>query len=109
MDDTIEKNLNIIHLNINSLITLSRRYDLNQFISYNNPDVVLLNETKLNSKHKIHFQNYCIIRNDRKDAKRGGGTAILIKSGIKYFNYTNDIISKFVYLETTIIKITLKN
>lgn len=71
MAETIAKELNIIHININSLINLSRRYNLSVFLNNNNPDLVLINETKLNSKHKLNFENYNFIRNDRKNAKRG--------------------------------------
>lgn len=102
-----EKNLNIIQINVNSLISLSKRYNLYNFVNTYNPDIVLLNETKLNVRHKVTFKDYCLIRKDRKDAKRGGGTAILIKNGIKFNNYTNNTINKFKYLETCIIKIPL--
>lgn len=43
----ISKELKIIHVNVNSLIKISRRYELNNFIKNNNPDIVLLNETKI--------------------------------------------------------------
>lgn len=105
MAEAIEKKLSIIHINVNSLIKISRRYDLNLFISKYHPDLVLINETKLNPRHNLRFENYCFIRKDRKDAKRGGGTAILIKNGIRYRSYTNNTISKFQYLGTCIVKI----
>ena len=43
------------------------------------PDIVLISETKLNKRHKVHFKNYSMIRRDRPNATQGGGTAILIK------------------------------
>ncbi|XP_018400714.1 PREDICTED: uncharacterized protein LOC108778109, partial [Cyphomyrmex costatus] len=46
------------------------------------PDVVLIWETKLN--HVLRFENYDIIRNDRNDPHRGGGTAILMKRSISH-------------------------
>lgn len=52
----ISKELKIIHVNVNSLIKISRRYELNNFIKNNNPDIVLLNETKLNNKHKLFLK-----------------------------------------------------
>ena len=76
MAETIETNLNIIQINVNSLISLSKRYILYNFINTYKLDVILLNETKLNIRHKVSFKDYCFIRKDRKDAKRGGGTAI---------------------------------
>ena len=36
-------------------------------------DVVLLNETKLNARHKVEFDNYNFIRKGRCGALRGGG------------------------------------
>lgn len=70
---TISKNLKIIQINVNSLISISRRYNLQQFINKHNPDILLLNETKLNSRHRLLFYNYIMIRKDRKDSKQGGG------------------------------------
>lgn len=52
-ENCIAKFLNIIQINVNSLIRINRRYDLNNFIKTYNADLVLLNETKLNSKHKL--------------------------------------------------------
>ena len=43
------------------------------------PDIVLISETKLNNRHKVHFKNYSIIRHDGPNATQGGGTAILIR------------------------------
>lgn len=70
---TISKNLKIIQINVNSLISISRRYNLQQFINKHNPNILLLNETKLNSRHRLLFYNYIMIRKDRKDSKQGGG------------------------------------
>lgn len=109
MDEIIVKTLNIIEINVNSLIRLSRRYDLSVFIEKQNPDIVLLNETKLNSRHKICFNDYTFIRKDRLNATRGGGTAILMKNGTKYKYYTNNVINSFKYLETCIIQIPFLN
>ena len=46
------------------------------------PDILLISETKLNYRHKVHYKNYSIIRHDRPNATQGGGTAILIKNPI---------------------------
>ena len=40
------------------------------FLKQIKPNIVLLNETKLNPIHKIEFPNYTFIRNDR-DTNRG--------------------------------------
>lgn len=101
----ISKELKIIHVNVNSLIKISRRYELNNFIKNNNPDIVLLNETKLNNKHKLFFENFKLVRSDRKGNNRGGGTAILVRKEIKFNTISNSTIDAFKYLETCIIKI----
>lgn len=103
MAETIVKQL-IIHININSLIKLSRRYYLSIFLNKYNPDLVLINETKLNPKHKLNFENYYLIR---KNSKMGGGTAILIRKNIKFSYYNNKDIHSFRHLETTVVKIPL--
>lgn len=103
------KKLNIIHINVNSIISLNRRYDLQKFIKNNNPDLILLNETKLNARHNIKFDNYKFIRKDRCGALRGGGTGILIKDDLKFKVYNNEIVSSFKCLETCIIKIPLSS
>ncbi|XP_050488682.1 uncharacterized protein LOC126872621 [Bombus huntii] len=73
------------------------------------PDMVLISETKLNKRHKVHFKNYTMIRHDRPNASQGGGTAILIKNPIKYKTILIDKITSFRTLETTIIKIKISN
>lgn len=103
------KTLNVIQINENSIIKLSRRYDLVKFLSLHNPDFVMLNETKLNPKHNINFDNYNFVRKDRLGAARGGGTAILIKKGIKFKMMRNSAIDTFKYLETCIVKIPMSS
>lgn len=107
MSEAIVKDLNIIEINVNSIIKLNRRYNLCNFINMHNPDILLLNETKLSAKYKVEFKDYSFIRNDRANAARGGGTAILLKKHIRYTNYTNKTIKSFKFLETCIIKIPL--
>ena len=107
--NTISRKLKIYHINVNSLILLSRRYTLNEFIKSKKPDIILLNETKLNKKHKLHFDHYNIIRRDRPFSKRSGGTAILIKNDIKYKPYINNTIKSFKVLETTVVKLLMSN
>ena len=73
------------------------------------PDIVLISETKLNYRRKVHYKNYSIIRHDRPNATQGGGTAILIKKPLKFKIIQNDKITNFKSLETTIIKIKINN
>ena len=90
------KELKIIALNVNSIIRHTRRANLKEFIGKTNPDILLLNETKLNKNYKVAFDGYNMARNDRPADQRGGGTATLIK---KAFQIPN------LLLEATVIKI----
>ena len=103
----ISKTLNIIHINVNSIIRISRRIDLSNFLIKYNPDILLLNETKLNNMHKIKFPKYNFIRKDRPASSRGGGTGILLRDGIKFKIISNNILESFKVLETCIIRIPL--
>lgn len=80
----ILKKLKIISINVNSIIKNQRRASLMNLINKQNPDIILLSETKLNKNHVITFTNYNVIRNDREEKNIGGGTAIIIKKSIKY-------------------------
>lgn len=73
-----------------------------------NPDIVLLNETKLNKNHKIEFKYYNIIRRDRTDAIQGSGAAILVKRNTCSTYDNLPALSTSKYLETTIIEIKLR-
>lgn len=101
--------IKIFSINVNSIITLDRRLNLMNFIDNNKPDIVLLNETKLNSKHKIYFENYNFIRTDRENARQSGGTAIIIRNDIKFKKIKILGIQKFSCIETTIISLKLQN
>ncbi|CAK9799901.1 Probable RNA-directed DNA polymerase from transposon X-element [Anthophora quadrimaculata] len=95
--------INIIQINVNSIITNERRISLQDCINTHNPDILLLSETKLNPRHKIQFQNYNIIRTDRLNAKQAGGTAIIIRDNIKFKHIpTNNPTSKKCFESTTI-------
>lgn len=90
MDTHNTKHLKIIELNVNSIRTKCRRANLQLFLDEHKPHIVLLCETRLNAIHTVHFKNYNIIRTDRCSGT-GGGTAILIRHGIKFheFNITS--------------------
>lgn len=95
--------LKLISANINSLVSNSKRIALTLLLNKTNPDIILLNETKLNNKHTMYFKSYKIIRNDRRNAINGGGTAIIIRKNIKY--ETIHINTKTEVLETTAIRL----
>lgn len=64
--------------NVNSIVTREKRLTLDLHIKKFIPDIVLLSETMLKPVHKVSFQNYSIIRNDRLTGSRSG-TAILVR------------------------------
>lgn len=67
-------NLKIIALNVNSIVSVSRRLNLLKFMEQHQPDILMLSETKINRHHQITFKNYKIIRQDRPNSHQGGGT-----------------------------------
>lgn len=73
----------IIEINVNSIISHQRRLHLQEFIKENKPDVMLLNETKLNNKHSIHIKGFEFHRIN-KSAPNMTGTGIIIKANIKH-------------------------
>ena len=97
--------MKVISITANSIIS-------NQIqIQYANPStfhIVLISETKLNKRHKVHFKNYSMITHGGPNAVRGGGTAILIKNPLMFRTMQNDKITSFKILET-IIKIKICN
>ena len=78
--ELVNKNTIIIAININSLISLEKKYFLLKLIKIYNPDIILLSETKLNQNHKLIIDGYNIIRNDRPNSIQG----IIIKKNYKY-------------------------
>lgn len=82
--------LNILEINVNSIISNEKRASLSEHLKRHKPDVILFYETKLNNKHKIQFRDYTFIRNDRPNAKQSGGTGILIRSNVKFNNIQTD-------------------
>lgn len=98
--------LTIIQLNVNSLISLKKRHEMDVFLNRVKPHIVLLNETKIRPKHQIQFRNYTFLRNDRLD-NNGGGTGILIKQGIAHTVIPAP--TSIRSLETSIIEITSVN
>lgn len=106
---SITKNLNIISINVNSIVSIMKRSYLQKFLKLHNPDIIFLSETKLTAKHKLEFYSYNIIRNDRPKASFGGGTAILIKKGIAYRQISSPQINSFKCIETTNIMLPIED
>lgn len=103
---TINK-LKIIAVNVNSIITNQRRASLMDMTKKENPDLILLGETKISAFHKIQFANYNFIRRDRPNATQGGGTAIMIKREWKYKEIQLVFQKNATTLEVTIIQLNL--
>lgn len=98
--------LKIIQLNINSLRSIRKRQELELFLKTENPDIVLLNETKLNNSHRVSFRHYKFIRTDRPNNKGGGGTGILVRDLINFTHLSLPILHS---IECTAISIQLNN
>lgn len=79
MLNTNPTTLAIMAINVGSLITLHRRVDIETFTKHNNPDVVLLSETRISAIHKVNIANYIFPRNDKLPNNPGRGTGILLK------------------------------
>lgn len=105
----IEKNtLRIVELNVNSLISIKKRHELQDFLKTNNPDIVLLCETCISEKHKIQFNNYNFHRNDAIPGTLKRGTGILIRKNINS-NKINTTNWNLDAIECTAIQITTTN
>lgn len=104
---TPSTNITIHQLNVNSLISLKKRTDLSVYLNRHKPDIVLINESKLNPTHRVQFSGYNFVRNDRPNSTRGGGTAILVKRPIQFTALSPAL--KLEGMESTIIKIILSN
>lgn len=76
--------LKIIQLNCRSLGSPDKQTELIHFIQKHDPDIMLLSETFLKTKHRLIIpNNYSLYRTDRI-GRGGGGTAIIIKTKIKH-------------------------
>lgn len=66
--------INIITINMTSLIKRERRAELDQLAKDKNTDIILIQETHLKDRHSLRMSNIKVMRNDE-----GSGTAICIK------------------------------
>lgn len=92
-DNNKNNRLKIAAINLNSISSIKRRNDLQKFITDNIINIALISESKLNSKHKVRFIGHNIIRTDRSNSTKGGGTAIIINNRINFttISYPNSI------------------
>lgn len=103
--------LQIISLNANSIYSSHKRDSINDLLKRHDPDILCLNETKLNEKNRVPFAGYELLRNDLKgtSSRNRWETAILIKGQYKYKHINNPITLKFHILQSTIIQLDLPN
>ena len=101
--------IKLIHLNVNSII--NKLYDIDQILSSNQVDVLMLSETKLDDEIPNSFyqnNNYFKLRLDRNS--KGGGLLVFFKNGLvltksKFFSNIELFYFQFyLLLQTTNIK-----
>ena len=109
LSDALLDTLKIASINVNSLISLSKRNDFYNFATDNNFDIIHVCKTKLNPRYKIQFSEYDLIRVDRVNSQNGGGTAILIKKTIPYRISYNPSSQRNSIVEYTIINTKINN
>lgn len=73
--------INLAYWNANAVF--NKKDELAVFCEENKIDIMLINETHLKPQKQFNIRNYTTYRTDRKESK-GGGTAILVKKGIKH-------------------------
>ncbi|OXU26695.1 hypothetical protein TSAR_016977 [Trichomalopsis sarcophagae] len=76
--------LKISSINVNSMVSLNKRFDLLNYVQANDLDIIMICETKLNNRHRVQFTDYNFIRTDRSAKSKGSGTALLIRNTIPH-------------------------
>lgn len=103
--------VNTMHLlNIQSLAQRTgkaKMVELERHIAHHRPSIVCLTETWLTEKNKLEINGFNILRNDRKDGRRGGGTAIIIDRRYDFDRIEFDC--TFTDIEVTAIRIICEN
>lgn len=101
-----ESMLKVAQININSLVSVKKRTEFELFLKEYKPQIVLISETHLSSKHRVNFNGYKMYREDRVNGS-GGGTAICICDDIdcEFIPKPKDIES----LESCSVKVNLEN
>lgn len=78
--------MRLISLNVDSIASTARKNLLYDFIASCPAEFYLLQETKLDSDIKLFIPHYRVVRTDVR--KGFGGTAIILRNGISFRNYT---------------------
>lgn len=71
------RHIKCFFINVNSLVSITRRYYLKTFVDEHKPDILLLAEHKLSKRHCFSLNGYRIFIQTRDEG--GGGTAVLVK------------------------------
>jgi hypothetical protein len=93
--------LRLVFWNANGL--QNKRHDLELFARHHALDVILVNETHLRAGYRANIPGYVLHRDDRTDRK-GGGTAIYIKSGLRHYKEPTPVL---LHAEVTSVVIEL--
>lgn len=104
-------NFKLDHLNItfwNSATLYGKSNELKYFISINQPDVLLIQETNLKINNRLSIPNYSCYRDDAIKINNWikHGTAIFIKNSIPHFHVPSPDLQ---HIEATIIAINPPN
>lgn len=75
-------NLKIISINCCSLVSHRKRIQLQKYLAQYKPDIALLQETRLNSRHRVHINGYDLIYIPINDTPNDVGTAIVVRTSI---------------------------
>ena len=76
------RQIKLAHLNAQSI---NNKFDeLKHFLAANNISIMSINENWLNAKSNINIPNYCIVRQDRENNKKGGGVCLIIHKNIRF-------------------------
>lgn len=78
----VRKNIKLMHWNAQSITDICKQIELEKFLKLRQIDILLLNETYLDSKTKLNIPGFKTYRQDRLTL--GGGVAIAVKHDIKH-------------------------
>lgn len=84
-------NLEIISINCCSLVSHRKRIQLQNYLAQYKPDIALLQETRLNSKHRVHINGYDLIYIPINDTPNDVGTAIAVRTDISRTHVHNTL------------------
>ena len=83
----------------------NKKTEFFNYLEANNIAIALVNETHLHQSRKFNCPNYYTYRSDRQD-RPGGGTAILIRKGIKHSEIA---LPKLEHMEATAIQLNINS